>query len=205
MAEPDTGETPYVSRTQQRKIDFQNHVGRGAGFAVLLLALVAVVWFAFHVPGYPWRQNDASLPWKGEGVEVTEAKAQWNSTKGDERLELRAILYPTLRVKLGNCSGSGYLHIVFKDPAGHQISDICRIPYRDGEFIETYQANIQAAGKEATFLIETGIQDKDSYLLHKFNMDEPLWRVDVLNLPEGKEDTQELGHLSIPAVDFPGL
>ena len=205
MAEPDTEEAPYVSRTQQRKIDFWNHLGKGAGFAVLLLAAMAVVWFAFNVPGHPWRQNDASLPWKGEGMVVEEAKAQWNSTKGDERLELRAILYPTLQVKLGNCSGSGYLHISFKDPAGHQVGNTCRIPYRDGQFIETYEANMQASGKAGTFLIETGIQDRDSYLLHKFNLDEPLWRVEVRNLPEGKDESEELGHLSIPAVDFPGL
>lgn len=205
MPETEQGEAPYVSRTQQKKIDFRNHVGRGAGFVVLLLAAVAVVWFAFNVPGHPWRQNDTSLPWQGTGMVINEAKAQWNSTKGDERLELRAILYPTLQLKLGNCSGSGFLQVIFKDPAGHQISDTCRIPYRDGQFIETYQANIQAAGKEATCLIETGIQDKDSYLLHQFNMDEPLWRVEVVNMPEGVDEVQEMGHLSIPAVDFPGL
>lgn len=205
MAEPDTEEEPYVSRTQQRKVDFMNHLGKGAGFAVLFLAVSFIVWFACNVPGYPWRQNDVNLPWKGEGITVAEAKVQWNSTKGDERLELRAILYPTLQVKLGNCSGNGYLHVIFKDPNGHQISDICRIPYGNGEFIETYQANIQAAGKEATCYIETGITDKDSYTLHQLNMDEPLWRVDVRNLPEGKDEAEELGHLSIPAKDFTEL
>lgn len=205
MPESEAGKEPYVSRTQQRKIDFRNHVGKGAGFVVLLIVLAFVVWFACNVPGHPWRQNDVSLPWRGEGVEVTEAKAQWNSSKGDERMELRALLYPTLHATLGNCSGSGYLHVVFKNPSGHQVGDVCRVPYKDGQFIETYQGNIQAAGKEATFLIETGIKDRDTYLLHKLNMDEPLWRVDVYNAPEGKDEIEELGHVSIPAEDFPGL
>ena len=205
MLDTDTEDTPYVSRTQQRKIDFMNHLGRGAGFVVLLLAASFVVWFALNVPGHPWRQNDTGLPWRGEGVIVEEAQAQWNTTAGDERLELRALLYPTLHLKLGNCTGTGYLHAVFKDPAGHQVGNTCRIPYRDGQFIKTTDLTIQVSGKEATCYIETGIQDKDSYILHKMNMDEPLWRVDISNKPDAKDELEVLGHKSIPAKDFPGL
>ena len=205
MPDTETEDKPYVSRTQQRKIDFMNHLGRGAGFVVLLLAAAFVVWFAFNVPGHPWRQNDAKLPWHGEGVIVEEAQVQWNSTKGDERLELRALLYPTVHIKLGSCTGSGYLHAIFRDPAGHQVGNICRVPYRDGQFIETNELTVQAAGKEATCYIETGIQDKDSYILHKMNVDEPLWRVEIRNEPNGKYEQEVLGHKSIPAVDFPGL
>ena len=205
MPDTDTEEKPYVSRTQQRKIDAMNHLGRGAGFVVLLLAAAFVVWFACNVPGHPWRQNDAKLPWHGEGVIVEEAQAQWNSTKGDERLELRALLYPTLHLKLGNCTGTGYLHIVFRNPANHQVGNVCRLPYRDGQFIENNELTVQASGKEATCYIETGIQDKDAYILHKMNMDEPLWRVDISNEPDGKTELEVLGHKSIPAKDFPGL
>ena len=186
-----------------------SHLGRGAGFVVLMLAAVFVVWFAFNVPGHPWRQNDTKLPWHGEGVIVEEAQAQWNSTKGDERLELRALLYPVLKIKLGSCTGSGYLHAVFKDSSGRQIGGICRLPYKDGQFIDTEELTIQASGKEATCYIETGFTQSEEryspYVLHKMNVDEPLWRVEVRNEPEGRHESEVLGHKSIPAVDFPGL
>ena len=211
MAETEAEDKPYVSRTQQRKIDLQNHIGRGAGFAVLVLAVAFVVWFACNVPGHPWRQNDTKLPWRGNGVTVEEAQAKWNLAAGggEERLENRALLYPTMHIKLGNFTGSGYLHVVFRDQAGNKVGDTCRLPYKDGQFIDTAELTIKASGKEADCYIETGFTRSEGryspYVLHKMNVDEPLWRVEVLNEPEGRYESEMLGHKSIPADDFPGL
>ena len=98
MAETEAEDQPYVSRTQQRKIDLQNHIGRGAGFAVLVLAVAFAVWFACNVPGHPWRQNDTKLPWHGNGVTVEEAQAKWNlAAGGGEALRDTMLLIPKVQ------------------------------------------------------------------------------------------------------------
>lgn len=203
--ETETENKPYESRTEQRKKLFLNQVGTGLGLLLILLAVIAVGWFAFHVPGHPWRQNDKALPWQGEGITVSEIKVRWRSSEGNERMALRAAYYPEAEIKLAQCTGSGSLQVIFKDAAGHQVGSSCRLAYRDGAFVQVADEDIQAGGMEAACHIETGFKDKDSYLLHQLSMDEPLWKVEVYNVPSATYEVEPLGHTTIPAQDLTGL
>ena len=169
---------------------------------ILLVAAGIYFWSLVHkAPHAEWRNVFQPLPWKQAGVVISEAEASWKSSKGDERMELRAFCYPSARIKFAAAEGEGIVSIRFIDNSGAQIGDRVNIPYKDGKLTARNTHSLQITENELTVRLEGGYKNFDLYALHQVNMKEPYWRVDVECTPQGQERCH-LGHISIIPHDL---
>ncbi len=199
-------QAPKASKTKKfiARIGLRNIIWGGI-FAGLLLSACAVwLWPYRKLPTATWREANNTLPWQNAGLVVDDLRAFWRSSKGHERMELRAAYYPVAKLQLGECEGSGMLYVRFTDSSGRQAGDILSLRYRDGAFVPQVSTNINAAGKEAELHVETGFSDRDYFTLHRLKQHEPLWRVTVACMPDGTPAPALLGFVTIPAEEEGG-
>ncbi|MBQ9835837.1 MAG: hypothetical protein IJO34_05900 [Akkermansia sp.] len=170
----------------------------GCIFGLMLLGLAGFGAYIYKdVPTAQGRFNSAPTPWGGAGVVVTEAKAAWQSSVGNARMELRAAYYPVLHLQLGEGDGSGHLLVRFADASGVQKGETVAIAYAKGQFLPARDVNIHTEGNKAAAHVELGFHSQDEYLVHKFTESAPLWRVVVTNRPNGSFDEQYLGYTCV--------
>lgn len=184
-----------------RRIGIKNLIYLSMFGCIMVVALSVVLHTYRHIPVAEWREISSGFPRVGaEGVVLQDVQTAWNSSKGNARLELRTVYYPSATLTLGGEKGSGMLLVNFVDSKNRQRGDTLSLAYKDGKFIARKDVDIQAENETATVLIETGFGDRDSYLLHCLNEEEPLWRVYVRQRPQGSGETYLLGYRSIAAL-----
>ncbi len=182
----------------------------GLIFAALMLT-AALVWLLpyRHLPTASWRNADIDLPWETDSIIVEELRCHWQSSAGNERMELRASHYPVANIRLGEESrGSGMLYVRFTDSDGRPAGDTLYLYYENGNFKQREEVNIRAGGKEARVYVEEGfaVRARGKRRLNDFNLhcaDEhsPLWRVTLSYRPEGAAKPLPLGFATIPAEE----
>lgn len=189
-------DTPAPEQKAPRK----NLIGRLCGIAGIVcligvLATVIAVWCA--APTGEWRNAYTPTPWRGSNITVEEASAAWKSAEGNEHMALRTAYYPEVSLKLGEISGSGMVYVTFYSITGSQIGEALRVRYSKEGFQSLDDEWTTSAGKEAKVRMSRGFADKAEYTLHELKQDERLWRVEVRCLPEGQDDMETLGYVSI--------
>lgn len=170
----------------------------------LFILIAGGIWFwslLQQVPHSEWRNAQSPLPWKNGGVVVEEATASWQSSAGDERMELRALYYPSGRIVLESAEGKGIISARFIAPSGHQMGDRIFLPYENGKFTATSSHSIGINGNVANIRLEDGFQTQDLYQLHQINQNEPYWLIEFDCQPEG-ETRSNLGYISIVPHDI---
>lgn len=189
-----------VSPAPEQKASRKNLFSRLCGIAGIVcligvLATVLAVWCA--APTGDWRNAYTPTPWKGGNVTVEEASAVWKSSKGNEHMELRTAYYPEVSLKLGECSGNGMFFITFFSVTGSQIGEALRIRYSKEGFQPLDDEWTTSSGKDAKIRMSRGFAAASDYTLHELKQDEQLWRAEVRCLPEGEDDMETLGYISI--------
>ncbi len=169
-------------------------------FGALMLA-AALIWLLPYstLPTASWREVNDNLPWEKDGLCLEEVRGCWLSSSGHERMALRAACYPVAELELGEAEGSGMLYVRFIDSNGRQAGDTIALSYSKGQFLPRQEVNIQAEGKKARVFVETGYDEEGAFRLHQLDESIPLWRVSVFCRPEGTQDMQPMGYVTIPA------
>lgn len=176
----------------------QNIIWGSVCCVLLLTALIFGMYLYKDLPTSAWRESSTPLPWQDGHITIEKATSQWRSSKGNPRMELRALYYPIAHFTLGEGNGNGTLMIRFTDSDKVLRGGVISLPYRNGNFIPKSETNLQAAGKEAEVYVETGFTSEDDLKLHCLNESSPLWRVSVWNRPEGTDQESFLGYTCIP-------
>lgn len=166
--------------------------------ALLLGALVMGMRLYKDLPTAQWRQSATPLPWQAQGISVTRAEGRWQSSKGNPRMELRALYYPLARIEIGELQGSGSLLIRFTDSNGLVRGGAISIPYANGALVDRRESNVKIQGKSIDAYAETGFASKEEALLHNLSEQSALWRFSIWIRPEGSEDEQFVGYACIP-------
>ncbi len=161
---------------------------------ILLGGLVfSIVRFKQNISTSHWRETGSKLPLVGAGVQIDKIDAYWVSSKGDARMELRAATYPCAEITLAPTQGNGALHIKFNDSSNKQASSPIVLYYRNGEFVERFDTNIQTEGNKARVNSEKGYQSQDEYMLHSIAENDPLWTMSIINRSETTQQYEQLG------------
>ena len=169
-----------------------------AGVAVVALGVVLYTYR--KLPLATHRESTTGFPIQAIGIKVESVEAEWKSSKGNARLELRTAYYPSATIRLAPGNGSGVMLVRFLNPRQEMVGELFSIPYRDGQFVKRDDVNIKAEGLSANVIMEGGYADRDSYLLHCLNEQESLWRVCVWQQPEGAGNTAYLGYKTVTAT-----
>lgn len=160
-----------------------------------VIATALAVWSA--CPTGEWRNGYTPTPWKGKNMTVAEASAVWKSSKGNEHMELRNAYYPEVTLRLGECKGSGLIFISFYSVTGSQIGEVLRVRYSEKGFDKMDDEWTTSDGMQASVRMSKGFRSAADFELHRVKQDERLWHAEVNYLPEGEDDMQPLGYLSI--------
>lgn len=181
---------------KQPKTGWKNKIW-GAVALLILVTSALLFWCSIaRLPRAEWRNEFTPLSWKAAGVCIDEAEAYWKASAGDARMELRSYNFPVCRLHLDEAEGAGQITVRFLNGEGVQMGDRTYIQYRDGKFVPRTGNSMQVTETEATVRLEDGFLTQDEYILHQFNQDAPLWRVEVDCRP-AEGERQPLGHLSV--------
>lgn len=183
-----------------KKIKWMNLIFLTGCAGVILIAAGAVLYGYRNLPTASWRESHTDFPIRGVGLAIDELKAEWKSSKGNKRLELRTAYYPEATITLQSGKGSGRLFIRFCNPSGVHVGDIISVPYREGQFVKNNDVMFNAEGTSAQVRLESGYSDKSDYMLHRLNEEESLWRVQVWQQPSEQRTTYYLGYATITPI-----
>ncbi len=164
---------------------------------MVVVVLGALLYTYRSIPLSDWREYSSELPMSGNGIEIEELQAEWKSSAGNKRLELRTAYYPQLKIKLGKGNGSGIIFAKFINSRRAEQGAPAAVHYRDGNFLPVNDYNIQAEGKNALIILEKGFTQADTYKLHQLNENEPLWRVQIFQRSSDNYTTYYLGDCTI--------
>lgn len=194
-------------RMQEKKAESKGSFVKRIGLTnlicmVMFCGMVAIVLGAIlytyrNIPLSNWREYCTGLPMTGHGIEVEELQAEWKSSAGNKRLELRTAYYPQLRIKLGKGNGSGIIFAKFINSRRAVQGATLALHYREGNFLPVKDYNIQAEGKNGVLLLEKGFTKAADYKLHQLNEEESLWSVQIFQRSSENNTTYYLGSCTI--------
>lgn len=195
------GSAPPNKQPGRLRLSISSILWGGILCSLLLIGAGFGVYMYKDIPTSDWRESRQPTPWYASGIRLDEAYSLWCNSEGHARMELRAAYYPSVRIQLGECKGSGHLIVRFANSAGSQAGETIFIPYENGSFRSTQETNITASGYTAEAHIETGFPSKDEYLIHKLTETSPLWRAIIWNRPAGSYEEQYLGFVCVLPQD----
>lgn len=169
---------------------------------ILLLAGVAAALLPYrHLQLAEWRETATDFPVRcSTGTVLEKVEAAWQSSRGNERMELRAAYYPTATITIEAAQGAGQFMLRFVDSRGEFRGEIYTAPYQNGSFCPARDITLSDDARQATVRLEEGFDTKDAYLLHSLSESEPLWRIYVWHRAEGTEENALVGFRTIQAT-----
>lgn len=183
-----------------KKIGVKDLIGLTLFSGLMLTILVVLLYTYRNVPVAHWREFHSDFPLKGAGLVVEDVRAEWKSSQGNARLELRTAYYPEINLTLGGGSGSGILFLKFVNSRRAEQGTPVALRYQDGAFLPVNDINMKADGQKAMALIERGFPTAHDYRLHQLSLTEPLWRVQIFQRPSDSKVAYYLGDTTIAPI-----
>lgn len=170
-------------------------------FLMLAFLITGMVLYR-DLPTSHWRESNTDFPWEGSGICISNVECHWQNSKGHERMELRAAFYPSAVITLQNkVTGKGNLIVRFLNANASPCGQSIYLPYNEKGFIFKEDLNILAMDKEATLHLESGFRTENEFYNHALAEEQPLWKVSIWNRPDGADEDEFMGYITIPATD----
>ena len=185
------------------------------GAAVLVLS--AVIWFSSTLFGSRPRGGEEppsirpSLPMKGSLFTIEAATTGWRDATAGDKLSMMAITFPvrgerqpaivpTVQVTMASLPQSGYMRIIFRDPAGKQAGDTRILKVNGGALEPTHSGEEILSGTQAIVHCSKGYLSEQDLITYQAAADQDRWAVEIAESADygaADKDWKRLGFFQI--------